>query len=131
MKNLQVRALLSMAFLATLGCGSQDETSMLAGGREVESWIAASTDPSPQVRRLAVLKLGNVGDEDPDTEEALASALHDPDPLVRRDAVFAVVKLEKPGEPIITRLNAMSREDGEPGIRDVASRALKKLAGGR
>lgn len=131
MKNLQGRALLSLALLAALGCGSHDETPMLAGGREVESWIAALNDPSPQVRRLAVLKLGNVGDEDPDTEEALAGALRDPDPIVRRDAVFAVVKLEKPGEAIVSRLDAISREDGEPNIRDIASRALKKLTGGR
>ena len=35
---------------------------MLAGGREVKSWIADLHDPKPQVRRQAVLKLGNVGD---------------------------------------------------------------------
>lgn len=125
------RMLLSTALFATLGCGSQEEGPLLAGGREVESWIAALNDPSPQLRRRAVLKLGNVGDDDPDAEEALARALKDPDPLVRRDAIFAVIKLEQPGDAIIARLNAMSREDGEPEIRDAASRVLKKLSGNK
>jgi len=113
MKIFPARALLSVALLATLGCTAHDEMPMLAGGREVESWVAALSDPSPQIRRKAVLKLGNVGDEDPAAEEALAGALRDTDPLVRRDAVFAVVKIEQPGEAIITQLNAMSRDDSE------------------
>jgi HEAT repeat protein len=74
-----------------------------------------------------VLKLGNVGDADPDVEQGLAGALRDVDAQVRRDAVFAIVKLQQPGEEIIGQLEAMSREDNEPDIRDVAMRALAKL----
>ena len=115
--------MLSVVLAAAPGCSSYDEAAFLAGGREVESWLTALDDPNPTVRRQAVLKLGNVGDADPDVEEALASALGDSDAQVRRDAVFAVVKLEQPGEEILDQLEAMSREDNEPGIRDVARRA--------
>ena len=119
--------ILGVLLLTAAGCSSHEELPMLAGGREVESWLAALHDRDPKVRRKAVLKLGNVGDADPDVEEGLAGALCDSDVQVRRDAVFAVVKLQHPGEEIISQLEAMRREDNEPGIRDVATRALAKL----
>ena len=53
----------------------------------MKSWVADLHDAKPQVRRQAVLKLGNVGDEDPAVADALAEALHDTDPAraLRRD----------------------------------------------
>jgi HEAT repeat protein len=97
---------------------------MLAGGREVKSWVAAISDPNPKVRRQAVLKLGNVGDADPTVAEALTRALGDSDALVRHDAVLAVVKLRKPGSAIKDRLETMSRGDKDGRVRDVATKAL-------
>ena len=47
------------------GCNREERGPILAGGREVKSWIADLQIPRPQVRRQAVLKLGNVGDADP------------------------------------------------------------------
>src|SRR5262249_60790746 len=85
-------------------------------------------DASPQARRQAVQKLGNVGDEDPSVAEALCGALCDSDAQVRREAVFAVVKLAEPGSEITTRLGTMSEKDADPGVRDVAARALAKLS---
>ncbi len=97
---------------------------MLAGGREVKSWVAALSDPKPTVRRQAVLKLGNVGDADPSVAEALAQALEDSDALVRHDAVLAVVKLRKPGAAIKGQLETMSRGDKDGRVRDAATKAL-------
>jgi HEAT repeat protein len=111
---------------ATSGC-SHEEPDFLAGGREVESWITALHDSNPLVRREAVMKLGNVGDADPAAAEGLTEALRDSDVQVRRAAVFAVVKLEEPGEAITSQLEIMRRNDSEPGIREVAGKALKKL----
>jgi hypothetical protein len=109
------------------GCGGEPRGPLLAGGREVGSWVAELKDPKPRVRRQAVLKLGNVGDSDPAVADGLATALADSDPLVRRDAVHAVVKLKDPGEAILTRLEEMSRTDKDPTARDYAKRALVKL----
>jgi len=89
--------------------------------------MAELRDPRPQVRRQAVLKLGNVGDADPAAAAGLAEALRDADVLVRRDAVLAVVKLKSPGDAIIAGLGTMCRSDRDPGVRDVAKRALAKL----
>jgi HEAT repeat protein len=111
--------------LMIAGCGRDSNAPVLSGGREVESWVAALQDANPQVRRQAVLKLGNVGAADPVVEEALTGALADSDALVRRDAVLAVVKLEAPGEAIISRLQTMSRDDQDPAVRDAAARALR------
>jgi HEAT repeat protein len=77
-----------------------------------------------QVRRQAVLKLGNVGDSDSAVANGLAEALRDADPLVRRDAVLAVAKLKKPSDAVMARLRAMQRSDRDPLIRDYANRAI-------
>ena len=93
---------------------------ILAGGREVKSWIVDLRDPDPQVRRKAVLKLGNVGDSDPAAAVGLAEALHDSDPTVRRNAVSAVAKLRKPNEEIMACLRIMIDRDGDARVRDYA-----------
>ena len=124
MKTVRAVALTTLLVLLS-GC-ARDELQVLAGGRELETWIEEIHDPSPLARRKAVQKLGNVGD-DPDVAEALCEALQDSDAQVRRDAVFAVVKLAEPGAEITARLGAMSQEDADPGVRDVAARAIAKM----
>jgi len=126
MKSLASRLVIVLV-LAHSGCARQERGPLLAGGREVKSWVAELHDPKAQVRRQAVLKLGNVGDADPAAAEGLAEALRDADVLVRRDAVLAVVKLKSPAEAIIGQLGTMSRSDHDPSVRDVAKRALAKL----
>ena len=127
MKKFLAVGIVCMVFPMASGC-SHEEPDFLAGGREVESWIAALHDPDPQVRRQAVMKLGNVGDADPAAAEGLTEALCDTDVQVRRAAVFAVVKLDKPSEAITSQLDIMSRNDSEPGVREVAGKALEKLS---
>jgi HEAT repeat protein len=118
---------LAIALLTVSGC-SQQRGPMLAGGREVKWWIADLHDPSPQVRRHAVLKLGNAGDADPTVAEALAQALRDTDPIVRRDAVSAVAKLREPGAEIMAWLKIMTDRDDDPRVRDYANRAIVHFA---
>jgi HEAT repeat protein len=81
-------------------------------------------DPKPQVRRQAVLKLGNVGDSDPTAAEGLAEALRDNDALIRSDAIYAVAKLTMPGETILAQLKVMSDSDRDARVRDNAKKAL-------
>ncbi len=118
--------LLVLAAVAS-GCGRSERGPLLAGGREVRSWVAELRDPKPRVRRQAVLKLGNVGDDDPAVAEGLALALRDSDVLVRRDAVHAVVKLKQPSDAVIARLREMNETDPDAIVRDFAKRALAKL----
>ena len=127
MQRLLAVGMLFMLLPMVPGC-SHEEPEFLAGGREVESWITALHDPDPHVRRQAVMKLGNVGDADPAAAEGLTEALRDADVQVRRAAIFAVVKLEQPGETITSQLENMRRGDSEPGIREVADKALEKLS---
>lgn len=114
--------------VALPGCGREERGPILSGGREVKSWIKDLHDPKPKVRRQAVLKLGNVGD-DPAAAEALAEALNDKEPLVRRDAILAIAKLKAPSVAIRERLEAMSRSDKDPGARELAGKAVTKLGG--
>jgi HEAT repeat protein len=113
-----------IALLTVSGCNREQRGPILAGGREVKSWIADLRDPNPQVRRKAVLKLGNVGDSDPAAAVGLAEALHDSDPTVRRNAVSAVAKLRMPNEEIMASLRVMVDRDGDARVRDYAKRAI-------
>jgi vesicle coat complex subunit len=110
--------------IVSAGCNREERGPILAGGREVKSWIADLHDSKPQVRRQAVLKLGNVGDSDPAAAEGLAEALRDTDAVVRRNAVSAVAKLRKPNEEIMASLRSMSERDSDPRVRDYAKRAI-------
>jgi HEAT repeat protein len=115
--------------VALPGCGGEQRGPILSGGREVKSWIKDLHDPKPQVRRQAVLKLGNVGDDDPAAAEGLAGALNDAEPLVRRDAILAVAKLKEPSVAIKERLETMSRSDKDTRARELARKAVIKLGG--
>lgn len=124
MNRMRTRTTLAIALLSVSGCNREERGPVLAGGREVKSWIADLRDPKPQVRRQAVLKLGNVGDTDPAAAEGLAGALRDSDPVVRRAAVSAIAKLSKPNEEIMAWLRTMSDRDGDSRVRDYAKRAI-------
>jgi len=106
------------------GCNREERGPLLAGGREVKSWLVDLRNPQPHARRQAVLKLGNVGDADPAVAEGLAEALRDSEVLVRRDAVHAVAKLTKPSDAIMAQLKVMSESDRDTLVRDYARRAL-------
>jgi len=119
-----------LASIITLaGCANEERGPIRSGGRELKSWITDLHNPKPQVRRQAVLKLGNAGDSDPATAEGLAEALQDSDALVRRDAIRAVAKLKQPGAFIKERVQTMSRLDKDSLARDLASKALARLGG--
>jgi HEAT repeat protein len=114
----------AVALLAASGCAREERGPILAGGREVKSWLADLHDPKPHVRRTAVLKLGNVGDSDPAAAEGLAEAIRDSDPVVRRNAVSAVAKLSTPSNDVLAWLKIMSDRDPDPHVRDYARRAV-------
>jgi HEAT repeat protein len=124
MNRHRTKTTLVIALLTISGCNREDRGPVLAGGREVKWWLADLRDPKPQVRRQAVLKLGNVGDTDPTVAEGLAEALRDSDAIVHRDAVSAIAKLSKANEEIMAWLRIMSDRDSDPRVRDYAKRAL-------
>jgi HEAT repeat protein len=117
-------ALFALSELA--GCG-EARPSFQVGGRQVKDWVTDLHSPQATVRRQAVHKLGNVGDVDPAAALALTEALHDTDALVRHDAVLGVLKLAKPSRQITDALGAMAKDDPDPKVRDIATKAVKKL----
>lgn len=119
-----MRTAVVIVLLAASGCSREERGPLLAGGREVKSWLADLHDPKPQVRRQAVLKLGNVGDADPAAAEGVAEALRDTDALVRRAAILAVAKLTKPSEAILAQLRVMNERDRDALVREHAKKAI-------
>ncbi len=124
--RVPIFSFLAIAVIA-LGCRHEEPGPLLAGGREVSSWVAALNDPKPDVRRQAVLKLGNVGEADPAAAIGVASALRDSNMMVRRDALHAIVKFGQPAEETLDRLREMRRADPDPTVRDFAAKALTKF----
>jgi HEAT repeat protein len=118
-----------MSAIVWPGCGSEERGPELLGGREVKSWMADLHHPKAQVRRLAVVKLGNVGDADPGVAAGLAEALNDPDALVRRDAILAVARLKDPSPAVKQRLETMSRSDRDARARELARKAVIRQGG--
>jgi HEAT repeat protein len=118
----------AIALAVVWGCAKEERGPLLIGGRELKSWLDDLHDPKPSVRRQAVLKLGNVGQADPAVAEGLAAALGDQDATVRREAIFAVVKLKQPAAAIIERLEVMGRNDRDLKVREAASRAASRLS---
>jgi HEAT repeat protein len=125
--GIGVAAAVALAIVS--GCAKEERGPLLLGGREVQSWLKDLNDPQPQVRRQAVLKLGNLGKEDnPTIAEGLAGALGDKDAIVRREAILSVVKLKHPAPAMIERLDAMGRNDRDLKVRDAAKQAASHLA---
>ncbi len=124
MKRHWTATTVMLVLLTTWGCQREERGPILTGGREVKSWLADLHDPKPTVRRTAVLKLGNVGGDDPSVAEALAGALQDKDAIVRRDAIKALAKLENPTDAIKAQLKVLSDRDRDSLVRDYAKRAL-------
>jgi hypothetical protein len=120
---------LCVAILSLPGCSREERGPTLSGGREIKSWVDDLRSPKAQVRRTAVLKLGNAGDSDPAVAVALAEALLDREPLVRREAIRAVAKLKDPGAAVKERLETMSRTDKDATTRDLAAKALVRVGG--
>lgn len=120
-----------LAAMVVAGCGGgEPQGPVLAGGREVKSWITDLHDPNPRVRRQAVMKLGNVGDADSSVDDGLLGALDDSDVLVRRDAILAAAKLKTPPPALREKLESMSRADKDPRARELAGKAVVRLDGG-
>jgi HEAT repeat protein len=128
-RKFSATAAILLAIVAWPGCGRDERGPELLGGREVKSWVADLHHPRPQVRRLAVVKLGNVGDAEPAVAAGLVEALNDPDALVRRDAILAVARLKDLSPAVKQRLETMSRSDKDARARDLARKAVIRLGG--
>jgi len=117
-----------IASALTVGCGPAAPT--LAGGKQVNHWVEASHDADPKKREEAVEKLGNVGSADPAAYPALTSALKDPNAKVRGAAILGIVRAGPAAKGAVPILQDLKDHDPDPGVRDYAAKALKKIAGG-
>lgn len=127
--TISVPTILAVSLLAP-GCGREGRGPALLGGRDVRSWVADLHHPQAQVRRRAVLKLGNVGDADPAVAAGLIEAMDDRDPLVRRDAIVAVTRLKDPGPTVWEHLDRMTRSDKDARVRELAHQAIVRRRDG-
>ncbi len=80
-----------------------------------------------QVRRQAILKLGNIGDAAPEVAPALTQALKDREPLIRKEAIYAIYKLRNVPRDTLEAVEQLSRSDRDASVRELATRATEKL----
>jgi HEAT repeat protein len=123
---LPVAVLLAFA----LGCGKSPPT--LAGGKPVSHWVEVlHSSPDAGQRKEAAFKLGNVGPTDPTALPAVAAALKDRDPAVRREAIAALVKFGTAAQECVPALSELRDHDTDPKVRAYAAKALETLQRGR
>jgi len=108
------------------GCHSKTGP-ILAGGKPVNEWVRALSDPDAELRLRAAEKLGNVGASDPAVVPALCTALHDADADVRCEVILALAKAGPGAAEAIEPLRAIGRQDSDPRVRSYAARALERL----
>ncbi len=117
------------AMLLLLLTGCRPARPVLAGGKPVAHWLQALQASNPQMRRNAIIKLGNVGAADPAALPAVVAALKDPDPGVRREAILAV--LRSPAKARETGPVLREMRDGDPDgrVRSAAAAAIDRIEG--
>ncbi|MCC7107519.1 MAG: HEAT repeat domain-containing protein [Chloroflexi bacterium] len=93
-------------------------------GRLSHPWSGLPT--AAKVRLLVQLHEAETNNLRLDFNEVYRLGMNDPDPVVRRGAVLAVV--EDSGEALETRLVSMLAEDPDPGARMAAAQRLGDLA---
>jgi HEAT repeat protein len=115
--------------MLTIGAGCGPAAPTLAGGKPVSHWVEALHGPDPKARREAADKLGNVGPADPAACPALVEALKDPDAQVRGKAILGLTKCGAAAKEAMPALQDLKERDPDPGVRDYAGKALKKIQG--
>jgi HEAT repeat protein len=121
---MRMLALLVLA-LAASGCGKPGPT--LAGGKPIEDWVKALQDPDTKTRKIAAMKLGNVGPAHPAAFPALLDALKDRDAGVRCDVILALVKFGPDAKDAVPALHQIRKNDPNAKVRDYAAKALEKI----
>jgi hypothetical protein len=118
--------IVSLVALWLAGC-NKETPPVLAGGKPIEHWVAASRDPNEKVRKQAIQKLGNAGNSDPAVLPVLVAALKDASPGIRREAIIAIVKYGPGAEQAIDALKTVASTDADPRIRGYAAQAVTIL----
>lgn len=121
---MRMLVLLVLALAAT-GCGKPGPT--LAGGKPIEDWVKALQHPDAKTRKIAAMKLGNVGPAHPAAFPALLDALKDRDAAVRCDVILALVKFGPDAKDALPALDQIRKNDANAKVRDYASKALQKI----
>lgn len=122
-------ALVPVLTFGSFGCGKTEV--VLSGGKPVSHWVQALQSPDARSRKKAAFELGNVGPSDPVALPALLASLEDRDPVVRREAVLALVKHGPAASEAVPRLVKLRQSDRDPRVRSYASQAIDKLGGNK
>ena len=118
--------ILVILVIALNGCKGRTGP-ILAGGKPIDHWLRAISDPDPKVRKAAAEKLGNVGASDPAILAALCVALQDKSADVRCQAILALAKSGSDAKEAVEPLKAIGKQDRDPRVRSYATKALEKL----
>jgi HEAT repeat protein len=119
--------LLALA-LALVWLGGCSQAPPLAGGKPFDYWLRSATAANARERAEAMAKLGNIGDADIRVYPALLAGAADPDPRVRCQAIFALVKLPDPTGRSRSLLADLQDHDGNLRVRQHAAKGLAALS---
>jgi HEAT repeat protein len=112
------RILWLMLALCITGCGK---------GKPARFWAEQLKDPDVGLRLQAVQALGQVRSEAEVAVPALAGALTDREPFVRRDAARALSKYGVEAQSAAPALLIAMRTDRDPMVRRAAAETIRRI----
>ena len=78
------------------------------------------------MRIKAVKKLGNIGSKDAEALPGIYQALEDSSPLVRKEAIYAIVRTYPASKEALPSLEEMITNDPDESIRKIADEAARQ-----
>ena len=124
-------ALFLLLATALAGCAAKETIpGKWFAGKPVEHWLEAIKSPDAKLRRRAAEVLGNVGQADLRSVDALAAALSDPDRRVREEAVLGLSKMGPVAAAAADAIQKAIRTERDPQVLAHAKAALARVAPG-
>jgi HEAT repeat protein len=117
------RLLIAALLISLIGCGKAPPTT------RVNHWVETLRAPDAKLRKKAAFTLGNLGTTEPAcVVHALTAALRDADPVVRCEAILALLKCGPTAAETVPVLIDLRQRDPNAQVRRYAAKAVEKLA---
>ena len=121
-------AVAAAAMLLTAAVTTPAWMSQRAAAQRWETFaVEATAAPQPAARIAALRIVAQMADESEPARQAVADALHDENPVIRRSAASAAGAAEGRATTLLAALHIIQREDANDAVRSAATAAVMRI----